>query len=139
MTKSKKIIYWIATVWLSLGMFSTGMVQLVKGADGPGALNSMHHLGYPEYLMTLLAAWKFLGVIAILIPRFPLVKEWAYAGFFFLCTGALSSHLVAGDPVAECFPALLLLVLTMVSWYLRPAGRRVAPASINDKVINSAI
>ncbi len=54
-------------------------------------------LGYPLYLMYIIGVWKILGVTAILLPGLKLVKEWAYAGFFFLMTGALVSHLVSGD------------------------------------------
>ena len=87
MTKTKKIIYWIATLWLALGMVSTGVVQLLKQKTGAGAVDSITHLGYPVYLLTLLGIWKILGVIAVLIPKFPLLKEWAYAGFFFADVG----------------------------------------------------
>ena len=124
MTKRNKIIYWIATIWLALGMFSTGMVQLFKQKEGPGAIDSMTQLGYPVYLLTILGVWKILGVVALLIPKYPLLKEWAYAGFFFIMTGALLSHILAGSPVAEMFPSTLLLVLTIVSWYFRPADRK---------------
>ncbi len=120
MTKRNKIIYWIATIWLALGMLSTGMVQLFKAKEGQGGVDMIIHLGYPVYLLTLLGVCKVLGVIAVLIPRFPLLKEWAYAGFFFVMSGAIFSHIASGDPVVATFPALLLLVLTMVSWYFRP-------------------
>lgn len=125
MSKTNKIIYWIATIWLSLGMVSTGMVQLLQQKDGPGGVASMSQLGYPRYLLTLLAVCKFSGVVAILIPRFALLKEWAYAGFFFLMAGAIYSHVAARDAVSEIFPALLLLILTIVSWYFTPPGRKV--------------
>jgi hypothetical protein len=124
MTKRNKIIYWIATVWLALGMVATGMVQLFKGKAGQGGADMIAHLGYPLYFLTILGIWKILGVIAVLIPKFPLLKEWAYAGFFFVMTGALFSHIALGDPVSELFPSLLLLVLTIVSWFFRPAGRK---------------
>ncbi len=117
--KASKIIYWIATPWLSLGMVSTGIVQLLKAKEGQGGLDMVTNLGYPMYIVTILGIWKILGVIAILVPRFPLVKEWAYAGFFFAMTGAIFSHLASGNSVSEIFPALLLLVLTMVIWYFR--------------------
>jgi len=123
--KAVKIIYWISTTWLALGMLSTGLVQLFKAREGQGGVDMITHLGYPVYLLTLLAVWKILGVIALLIPKFPLVKEWAYAGFFFIMTGAIFSHIVTGDAINEIFPSLLLLVLTAVSWYLRPASRRI--------------
>ena len=82
------------------------------------------HLGYPLYFLNIIGAWKILGVIAILIPRFKLVKEWAYAGFFFVMSGALFSHIASGDSVKEMFPSLILLILIVVSWYFRPADRK---------------
>jgi len=121
MTKTQKIVYWISTGWLALGMTSTGVVQLFKlKAD----VDQMTRLGYPVYLLTILGIWKILGVVAVLIPKYPVLKEWAYAGFFFAMSGAVISHIVSGDPVSQIFPALLLLVLTVVSWYFRPASRR---------------
>ena len=126
MTKTKKIIYWIATVWLALGMVSTAAGQLFKWKEGQGAVDSIAHLGYPVYFLTILGVWKILGVIAVLAPRLPLLKEWAYAGLFFAMTGAIFSHLAVGDSILEILPALLLLVLTAVSWYFRPESRRFA-------------
>jgi hypothetical protein len=66
-----------------------------------------------------------LGVAALLIPKFPLLKEWAYAGFFFIMSGAAFSHIAVGDPMNEIFPSLLLLILAVVSWYFRPADRKI--------------
>src|SRR6476469_3826263 len=122
MTKRNKIIYWIATVWLALGMVSTGIVQLIKLKD---ETDMMTHLGYPGYFLTILGIWKILGVIAVLIPKFPLLKEWAYAGFFFIMSGAVFSHIALGHSINEIFPSVLLLVLTVVSWYFRPADRKI--------------
>ena len=121
MKKRNKIIYWIATIWLALGMTSTGVVQLMQIEE---ETKSMERLGYPVYLLTLLGIWKILGVVAILIPKFTLVKEWAYAGFFFVMTGAVYSHLAVNDPAAELFGPGLLLVLTVLSWYFRPERRK---------------
>jgi hypothetical protein len=120
-----KIIYWVATLWLALGMISTAIVQLFKVKAGQGGADMLAHLGYPVYLLTLLGVWKILGVVAVLIPKFPLLKEWAYAGFFFVMTGAIFSHIAKGDPVTATFPALLLLILTVLSWYFRPSDRRI--------------
>jgi uncharacterized membrane protein YphA (DoxX/SURF4 family) len=125
MAKRKKIIYWIATIWLALGMLSTGIVQLFKSKEGQGGVDMITHLGYPVYLLTLLATWKILGVLALLIPKFTLLKEWTYAGFFFVMTGAIFSHIAISDPIKEIFPSLLLLVLTLVSWYFRPLNRKI--------------
>jgi hypothetical protein len=129
MTKRNKIIYWISTLWLSLGMVSTGLVQLsraeAEGALAPPGVYGIKHLGYPVYFLTILGIWKILGVVALLIPKFPLLKEWAYAGFFFLTTGAIFSHIATGNPVTEIFPSLLLLALTIISWFFRPSNRKV--------------
>ncbi len=126
MTKRDKIIYWIATLWLALGMVATGGGQLFKMRAGQGGVDMITHLGYPIYLITILGIWKLLGVIAVLIPKFPLLKEWAYAGFFFVTTGAICSHLASGDSADTTLPALLLLILAVASWYFRPAGRKVS-------------
>lgn len=122
MTKRNKIIYWVATVWLCLGMASTGIVQLIPLKE---EAEKMAHLGYPLYFLTLLGVWKMLGVVAVLVPKFPLVKEWAYAGFFFAMSGAVFSHIAHSDADNESFGPFLLLVLTGISWYFRPADRKI--------------
>jgi len=126
MTKRNKIIYWFFTLWLALGMVSTGIVQLIKSDD---ELIRITHLGYPVYFLTILGIWKILGVIAVLAPEFPRLKEWAYAGFFFAMSGAVISHIAVSDPVGEVFPSLMLLGITLMSWYFRPAARRIALAN----------
>lgn len=123
MTKWNKIIYWVATGWLALGMLSTGAVQLSKVEE---EVKNIRHLGYPVYLLTILGVWKILGVVAVLIPKFPLIKEWAYAGFFFAMSGATLSRLASGDSLNELVPSLLLLALTATSWYFRPADRKIS-------------
>lgn len=134
MTKRNKIIYWIATLWLALGMVSTGAVQLFHVKE---EVEFILNLGYPAYFLTILGAWKILGTVAVLAPRFPLVKEWAYAGFFFSMSGAIFSHIGAGSSAAEFFGPALLLTLTVVSWYFRPADRKMMAVSTsaigNDK------
>ena len=125
MTRINKIIYWIATLWLALGMFSTGIVQLIRQKDEVALIT---HLGYPVYFLTIIGIWKMLGVAAVLIPEFPRLKEWAYSGFFFAMSGAIISHIASDDSIKESLPPLLLLILTVVSWYFRPADRKVIPA-----------
>jgi uncharacterized membrane protein YphA (DoxX/SURF4 family) len=126
MTKRNKIIYWISTIWLALGMLSSGVVQLLRVKE---ETDFILKLGYPDYFLTILGIWKILGVIIILIPKFPLPKEWAYAGFFFVASGAAFSHIEVGNSMSEIAPTLLLLVLTIVSWYFRPAERKTISAS----------
>jgi DoxX-like family len=129
MTKRNKIIYWITTIWLALGMLATGILQLSKakaeGAIAPPGVDGIGHLGYPVYLLTIIGVWKILGVIALLAPKFPLLKEWAYAGFFFIMSGAVFSHIAVGDATVELIPSLLLLTLTVLSWYFRPLSRKI--------------
>lgn len=122
MEKRNKIIYWIVTLWLALGMISTGIVQLLKMKE---EVEMMNHLGYPLYFLTLLGVWKILGVFAILVPKYPLLKEWAYAGFFFAMSGAVFSHLAIADSLITLFGPILLLILTVTSWFFRPASRKM--------------
>jgi VIT1/CCC1 family predicted Fe2+/Mn2+ transporter len=127
MKRANTIIYWVATLWLALGMVSTGIVQLLQMQE---EVDKMNHLGYPAYVMTIIGVWKMLGVVAVLAPKFPLLKEWAYAGFFFAMTGAATSHIIAGNPLREIFPSILLLILTLISWYFRPADRKISFVSL---------
>lgn len=135
MKKRNKIIYWIATIWLALGMVSTGIVQLIKMEE---EVNNFNALGYPLYLMTIIGIWKLLGVIALFIPGFPLLKEWAYAGFFFVMSGAVISHIAVGHGGTTIFGPLLLLLLTITSWYFRPSKYQdVNKIPVNIGAVNS--
>lgn len=122
MKKRDKIIYWLSTLWLSLGMLSTGIVQLFHVQSG---IEPILKMGYPVYFLTILGLWKILGVVALVVPKTPLIKEWAYAGFFFAMTGAVFSHIIIASPIGEILPSLLLLLLTIVSWHFRPADRKI--------------
>ena len=121
MTKKNKIIYWITTGFLAFGMLAGGVQQLLQIG---GYVEIITQLGYPLDILSILGAWKILGVIAVLVPKFPLLKEWAYAGFFFAMSGAAISHTVAGQPFTEALPSLILLTVTVASWYFRPASRK---------------
>ncbi|MCB2408803.1 DoxX family protein [Hymenobacter lucidus] len=126
MNRRNNIIYWTSTLWLALGMLSTGVVQVM---NNKAEADFMANLGYPPYFPVILGVWKILGVVALLVPRLALLKEWAYAGFFFAMSGAVVSHLAAREPISALPPSLLLLALTVVSWYFRPASRRVLTAN----------
>lgn len=107
-------------------MVSTGIVQLSRMKEEAEVFTQ---LGYPIYLLSILGVWKLLGAAAVLMPGLRLVKEWAYAGFFFVMSGAIISHLAVGHPLTDTLSPLLLLVLTMVSWYFRPANRKIQAAA----------
>jgi len=123
MSKRNKIIYWVATLWLALGMVSTGVVQIIKMDE---EVANFTRLGFPLYLMTMMGVWKIAGTVAVLAPKLPLLKEWAYAGFFFAMSGAVFAHIAVGDVAQEIFGPALLLVLTVVSWYFRPVDRKIS-------------
>lgn len=122
MKKRTKVIYWIATIFLSVGMLAGGVQQLLQIG---GYVEIIGNLGYPVYLLSILGFWKIFGVLVILLPRLTLVKEWAYAGFFFAMSGAAASHLMAGQQFIEALPSLILLLTTLLSWYYRPAERKL--------------
>ncbi len=121
--KVGKIIYWVSTIWLAMGMLWSGIVQLLNVKE---EIDFIIKLGYPPYFLTLLGVWKIFGVIAILSPKIPLLKEWAYAGFFFAMSGAFFSHLATDSPVSDTLPSLFLLILIIISWYFRPPGRKLS-------------
>jgi hypothetical protein len=96
-------------------------------------------LGYPTYFLTILGFWKLLGGLAILAPRMQLVKEWAYAGIVFDFTGAAWSHVAVGDPAPKALVPLVLLLVTVASWALRPASRRLGISGTGDLPPRSAL
>ena len=122
MDKRNKIIYWVITVFLSVGMLAGGIQQTLQIGGYNEIITKLH---YPLYVLSILGVWKILGVIAILIPKFPLLKEWAYAGFFFAMSGAAISHFAVGQSFTEAVPALILLAVTVLSWYFRPSDRKI--------------
>jgi hypothetical protein len=123
MTKNSKIIYWIATALMCVGMLGSGFAQLFHAKE---MVDLIVPLGYPLYFMYIIGVWKILGVTAILSPGFKLVKEWAYAGFFFLMTGALVSHLASGDnSIKGIIGPFMQTIFIIFSWYFRPANRKI--------------
>ena len=104
-------------------MLQSGIFAVLRTKEWVDLLTG---LGYPVYFLTILGVWKILGVIAILIPRFKLLKEWAYAGFFFVMTGALVSHLAIGDYAVKAIAGpSFQIAFIILSWYFRPADRKV--------------
>jgi DoxX-like family len=122
MEKRKLIWYWIITVLLSFCIFFGGLAQALQLKE---VLQGFKPLGYPTYFISLIGIWKMLGVIAILIPKFPLLKEWAYAGIFFTMTGAVISHIASDDIKVQIISPIVLAIFTVLSWYLRPANRKL--------------
>ena len=122
---SKRAIgYWVATGFLATELVTGGILELCHSNVAFGIVMTINHLGYPIYVLNILGVWKLLGAVALLVPRFPILKEWAYAGVTFNMTGAVVSHLCSGDGVTKALPPLMFLAVTAVSWALRPASRR---------------
>jgi len=119
-TKQKLIGYWVTTGLFAAAFLAAGAAEL---ASAPGAVASTLALGYPAYLVTILGVWKVLSVPALLAPRLPRLKEWAYAGIFFDLTGAAASHAFSGESPAKIATPLVLLLIAAASWALRPPSR----------------
>ena len=122
----RSVGYWATTTVTSLVFLSGGVAYLLR-ADAP--LRGMAELGYPTYFVILLGAWKLLGGIAILAPRLPRLKEWAYAGIAFDLTGAAVSQAAVGHPASKVIAPLVFLGIAAASWALRPSSRVLGGAS----------
>jgi uncharacterized membrane protein YphA (DoxX/SURF4 family) len=123
----KMIGYWATTAIVAFELVVGGTADLAHGPillfAGDPAVQVMEQLGYPVYLLHILGVWKLLGAVALLVPRFPRLKEWAYAGCFIALTGAAASWLAIGGGVDSIVAPLVFAVFTLASWALRPPSR----------------
>lgn len=124
--KTRRIAYWITTGLTAFIFLSGGAADLAQPAI---VMEGMAHLGYHVYFVSILGVWKVLGGIAVLVPRFPRLKEWAYAGMLFDLTGAAASHAAFADPASKIATPLILLGIVIASWALRPESRMLRDAS----------
>ena len=109
--------YWTTAILITLAFLSGGMVYLYR-ADF--VVTGIAELGYPAYFVTILGTWKLLGGLAILAPRLPRLKEWAYAGIAFDLIGATFSHVAMDHPAVKAIVPVVLLGIAAASWALRP-------------------
>lgn len=129
MSRAKVIAYWVTTVWVALSMGGGGVAHVLHVQQTVAGFVT---LGYPLHVVTLLGIWKILGAVALLVPKFPRLKEWAYAGFVFDLTGAAFAWAATGARDADVSntghiaAALMGLPLVFASWALRPESRRLA-------------
>jgi hypothetical protein len=124
--KAKNIAYWTTTGLIAFFIGGGGLAQMWQYHANPHGVVPV--LGYPLYFFAILGFWKVLGAIAILVPRLPRLKEWAYAGIFFDLTGAVASVAAVGVYGAYAFHILAPLILagvTVASWALRPESRTI--------------
>jgi hypothetical protein len=124
--KAKLIVYWIMTGLVAFFIGGGGVGQILQYRANPHGV--VPELDYPMYFFLILGVWKILGAIAILVPRFPLLKEWAYAGIFFDLTGAAASCAAVAGYGAYGFHVIAPLIIagfTVASWALRPDSRKI--------------
>jgi len=122
-TSLKTAAFWVATIFGPTSFVIGGVINLL---GSPEAVEGLRHLGYPAYFGVLLGAWKLSGAIAITLPGFPRLKEWAYAGFFFDLTAAAISHTALNDSIIDIVAPLGFLALVIASYMLRPDSRRLS-------------
>jgi uncharacterized membrane protein YphA (DoxX/SURF4 family) len=118
----RQIAYWVATIVAVVGVGATGLLDLT---GAPSMAQHVTSLGYPAYLQHFLGVAKLLGAAVILLPRLPRLKEWAYAGMSFDLAGASYSHFAHRDAAAELLLPVSLLVLLLLSYFVRPDARRL--------------
>jgi hypothetical protein len=124
LSRRRMIVYWVATVFVAGNALVAGPMNILRIQPFPAML---FHLGYPAYFGTILGIWKVLGALALLAPRRPLLKEWAYAGGFIDYTAATVSYVAVGEGVvSNLVGPILSIVFLVVSWTLRPPSRRLA-------------
>ncbi|HSY35748.1 MAG TPA: DoxX family protein [Acidobacteriaceae bacterium] len=124
--KANVVGYWVCTGLIVFFMLPGGIFYLMRA---PAAVEGMRQLGIPLYVVVLLGVWKVLGSIALVVPRFPVLKEWAYAGIFFDLTGAAVANAANGAVWWHVAAPLGIIAILYGSWALRPAGRRVVASS----------
>jgi uncharacterized membrane protein YphA (DoxX/SURF4 family) len=127
--QTRTIVYWITTIIIALELSAGGVWDILRVPYVNDLV--VQHLGYPAYFLVIIGVWKVPGAVALLVPRFPRLTEWAYAGAFFTYTGAAASHLAVGDGVALWWGPVVFAAIEAVSWVLRPSARRVARVDVS--------
>ena len=129
-----KLLYWIPTGLIGLFMAATAIPDVLHVEE---AVNIFHHLGYPDYFLTLIGVAKLLGAFALLAPVPRTLREWAYAGLTFDLLGAAFSHASVRDPVgAVMTPLVALAVLQLSYWAWR---HRAAPAKKTESRVEPTL
>jgi hypothetical protein len=120
-TKARVVVYWISTLLVAQEMVAATLWAFLR-PDYAGS--NLAHLGYPPYVQSIIGIWAFPCAVALVVPGFGQVKEWAYAGAFFDYSGAVASHVIVGDGPSKWAAALVFSVLTLASRALLPEQRR---------------
>ena len=120
-TRRHKIVYWVVSAPV---VAETAAGIQWDFARNPTVVTAIETIQFPDYFVDILGIAKCLALAALLVPGFPRLKEWAYAGLVFVYLGAAASHLAVGDTRGASLTPLVLGVLAMASWALRPPSRR---------------
>jgi DoxX-like family len=115
--------YWASTMYIVLTSVWAGVTDILHA---PPLFDEVLRLGYPPHFSTLLGVWKVLGAVALAVPRYPLLKEWAYAGMFIDFSSAMVAYASVGDGVVSYIGPALSMTALITSWYPRPHSRRLA-------------
>ncbi len=124
------IAYWVFTLFVAYENLSGSMwaflhIEYIRVL--------LTHLGHPQYFGNILGSFQFVCAVALLVPRFPVLKEWAYAGAFINYSAATASHLFVGDGPGIWAVPLIMVVLNLASWRLRPPDRRTQTSTRVDE------
>ena len=131
MATTRTLAYWATTAVVVFVLLTGGYADVT---NRPETTAGVVAIGYPVYFVTLLGVWKLLGTAALLVPRFPRLKEWAYAGAFFNFSGAVVSHAVSGSgPQHLIWPGMFALCV-LASWALRPGSRTLGTLSLRPRL-----
>ena len=128
---NKQTAYWAVTGLLALNLFGSGLGALTRQGF---LVEITQGLGFPLYIMGFLGTAYIFAAVALIVPRFPRVKEWAYAGVVFAMTGALASHIFSGDAFAQSLGSLIVMSFAVASYVLRPPSLRLVPQTPDDSV-----
>jgi uncharacterized membrane protein YphA (DoxX/SURF4 family) len=135
MTK-RNLEYWISTGLVASVMTASGSLAVMHV---PQFMQALEHLGYPRYFANLLGVGKLTGVVVLLAPGLPKLKEWAYVAFGITILSACYSHFSSGDGWLALEPLATFLAL-VVSYLRRPAdGRTVQSRRIGSSLPASVV
>jgi uncharacterized membrane protein YphA (DoxX/SURF4 family) len=126
-SKGRRIGYWVTTGFTALGCIVGGMGDLLAP---PEVVAIFESLSYPKYIAHFIGVAKLLAALTMLLPKFPRLKEWAYAGLAIDLVGASYSHAATGHAIGDVIMPLVVLAIAMASWYLRPDDRKLADAKV---------
>lgn len=124
--KKVNIAYWVLTILLAAFVMMSVIPNIMVDKGSVDMIHGM--MGYPIYLIRFLGVAKLLAVIGILVPGFPRIKEWSYAGILFDLVGATYSFIAIGTPILDLWMLFLSIIVLFASYFLhlerlKAAGR----------------